>query len=113
MDILEIEVSCPDRDSARAIAEACLRARLVACANLLPRLESLFRWQGQIDSESEVLLRMKAPAARFDAVASCIRAHHPYSLPAITGLPVVALGEGVADWVARETQDAKICDGSG
>lgn len=113
MDLLEIEVTCPDKDSARAIAEACLRARLVACANLLPKLESLFWWQGQIDSESEVLLRMKARAESFESVAACIRTHHPYSLPAITALPVVALDEGVADWVARETQDAKICDGSG
>lgn len=113
MDVLEIEVTCPDKDSARMIAAACLRDRLVACANLLPKVESLFCWQGQIDSETEVLLRMKAPATGFDAVADCIRTHHPYSLPAIIGLPVAAMGPGVADWVASETQDANICDGSG
>ena len=110
MDVLEIEVTCPDKESARDIAQACLRSRLVACANLIPKIESLFCWQGQIDSETEVLLRMKAPAAGFDAVAECIRAHHPYSLPAIIGLRIAALGPGVADWIAAETQAAKICD---
>ncbi len=110
MDLYEVEVTCPDKDSARAIASACLKARLIACANLLPKVESLFRWQGQIDSESEVLLRMKTPAQNFDAVCARIRASHPFDLPAIVALPVQAMGPGVADWVASETQDAKICD---
>lgn len=114
MELYEVEVTCPDKDSAREIARACLSARLVACANVLPKIESLFCWQGQIDSETEVLLRMKTPAPHFDAVCQHIRAHHPYTLPAIVALPVQAMGPGVADWVAEETravdQAAKICD---
>ena len=113
MDVFEVEVTCPDKDSARAIASACLRGRLVACANLLSKVESLFCWQGQIDSETEVLLRMKTPARNFDAVCAVIRANHPFELPAIIALPVQAMGPGVADWIAQETQLAKICDGSG
>jgi len=110
MDLFEVEVTCPDKDSAREIASACLRKKLVACANLLPKIESLFIWQGQIDSESEVLLRLKTPAHNFDAVCAQIRAHHPFELPAIIALPVQAMGPGVADWVAQETQLANICD---
>ena len=110
MDLFEVEVTCPDKDSAREIASACLRNRLVACANLFPKVESLFCWQGQIDSETEVLLRLKTPAQHFDAVCAEIRSKHPYDLPAITALPVRALGPGVAEWIAQETQLAKICD---
>ncbi len=110
MECFEIEVTCPDKDSARAIATACLKARLVACANLLPKIESLFCWQGQIDSESETLLRLKTPARNFDAACALITAHHPYTLPAIVALPLRAMGPGVADWIASETQDAKICE---
>jgi len=110
MELFEVEVTCPDKDSARAVATACLRARLVACANILPKVESLFCWQGQIDSESETLLRMKTPARHFDAVCKVIRDNHPYALPAIVALPVQAMGPGVADWVAQEVQAAKICD---
>lgn len=105
--VIEVEVTCPDEDSARTIARAALQARLVACANILPGLESLFHWQGQIDSESEVLLRMKAPATRFDALCTVISAHHPYELPAITALPLSAIGPGVDDWIAEECQVAK------
>ncbi len=110
MECFEVEVTCPDKDSARAIAKACLKARLVACANILPKVESLFCWQGQIDSESEALLRMKTPAHLFDAACEVIRRHHPYDLPAIVALPLQAIGPGVADWIASETQDANICE---
>ncbi len=110
MEILEIEVTCPDEESARDIAKACLRAHLIACANLLPKVESLFCWQGQIDSESEVLLRMKARASHFERVAECIRHHHPYSLPAIIALPVSMHGPGVAEWVASETKGAQVSE---
>lgn len=110
MECFEVEVTCPDKDSARAIATACLKARLVACANLLPKVESLFCWQGQIDSESEILLRLKTPARNFDATCEVICTHHPYTLPAIVALPIQAMGPGVAGWIASETQDANICD---
>ncbi len=112
MELFEVEVTCPDKDSARAIATACLKARLVACANILPKVESLFCWQGQIDSETETLLRLKTPAKHFDPVCEVIHRHHPYALPAIVALPVQAMGPGVADWVAAETQTAKTCEGS-
>ena len=105
--LIEVEVTCPDKDSAQDIARAALQARLVACANILPGLESLFHWQGQIDSETEVLLRMKAPDTRFGALCDVIAAHHPYALPAITAVPVAAAGPGVAEWVANECQPAK------
>ena len=110
MECFEVEVTCPDKDSARAIATACLKHRLVACANILPKVESLFCWQGQIDSESEALLRMKTPAHRFDAVCRMVGKHHPYALPAIVAMPLQALGPGVAEWIAAETQDANICE---
>ena len=110
MELFEVEVTCPDKDSARSVATACLRARLIACANILPRVESLFCWQGQIDSESETLLRMKTPVRHFDSVCKVIRENHPYTLPAIVALPVQAMGPGVADWVTQEVHDAKICD---
>lgn len=104
--LIEVEVTCPDEDSARKIAQAVLKARLVACANILPGVESLFHWQGQIDSESEVLLRMKAPLAQFKAICALVETHHPYELPAITALPMAAIGPGVSEWVADECQDA-------
>ncbi|MCC5963432.1 MAG: divalent-cation tolerance protein CutA [Rhodobacteraceae bacterium] len=110
MKILEVEVTCPDAETAQSIARACLTDRLVACANLLHGVESLFRWQGQIDSETEVILRMKARAMHFDAVCRVVGAHHPYDLPAIIALPVNDAAPGVADWVAAETQDAKIAE---
>ncbi len=106
MELIELEVTCPDTDSARAVARAVLQARLAACANIVTGVESLFHWQGRIDSETEALLRLKAPASAFDALCAVITRHHPYDLPAITALAVARAGPGVGDWVAAECHDA-------
>jgi periplasmic divalent cation tolerance protein len=104
---IEVEVTCPDKDCARKIARAALKARMVACANLLGGMESLFHWQGQIDSETETLLRMKAPEAHFKELCALVAQHHPYELPAITALPISHAAPGLPDWIAGECQVAK------
>ncbi|MCC6007601.1 MAG: divalent-cation tolerance protein CutA [Rhodobacteraceae bacterium] len=101
--LLEVEVTCPDADVARDIARACLSARLAACANILPGVESLFHWQGDIAAEGEALLRLKSQEAHFDALAAMIARHHPYDLPAITALSVRRAGPRVQGWVEAET----------
>ena len=96
---VDVEVTCPDAASARRIARAALQGGLVACANILPGVESLFRWQGRIESEAEVLLRLKTRLGAFDALAELIMRLHPYDQPAIVALPLRALGPGVEDWL--------------
>lgn len=102
-DLVEVEVTCPDIATARNVARACLEARLAACANILPGVESLFHWEGEIAGEAEVLLRLKAQSARFDALAEVITRAHPYDLPAIVALAVRHAGPGVQAWVENET----------
>ena len=104
--LLEVEVTCPDAEVASAIARACIEARLAACAQVWPGLRSLFSWQGAVADEAEVALRLKTTEARFDALAACIRALHPYEVPAIQGLPVTAATDDFADWVRAETSPA-------
>jgi periplasmic divalent cation tolerance protein len=103
MDPIEIEMTCPDAGTARAIARAAVEARLAACGWVIPGVEAVYRWQGAVDHAPEVLLRLKSRADLFDPLCALIRARHPYDLPAIVALPVVALGPGVADWWRAET----------
>lgn len=98
---IEVEVTCPDAASARRIARAALQGGLVACANILPGVESLFRWQGQVESEGEVLVRLKARFDGFEALSALILRLHPYDLPAIVALPVLASGPGHEDWLSE------------
>ena len=101
---LLVIANCPDEACANRIALAVVEAGLAACVNLLPRVQSVYRWQGNIESASEVPLLIKTTDARYEALEAAIRARHPYELPEIIALPVA---QGLPDylaWLAAETQ---------
>jgi periplasmic divalent cation tolerance protein len=100
---LSVSVTCPDLDTARHIARAALEARLVACANILPRVESHYRWQDALVQDDEVLLVFKTRAACRAALTALIARTHPYDLPAITWSQDNA-PDAVVDWIEAETR---------
>ena len=81
-------VTCPDTKTARGLAQAALRARLIACANLVPGMESLYRWQGKIEKGREVLMLIKTTAARLASLERLILEKHPYDTPEFLVLPI-------------------------
>lgn len=91
--------TCPDRDSATALAEAAVAARLAACVNLLDGVRSVFLWQGNIDRADEVLLIAKTTAAGFSALEALWRARHPYELPEIVAVPLVTGSAAYLQWI--------------
>lgn len=103
-ELIELEVTCPDMAAAEAVARAALEGRLAACANILPGLRSLYRWEGRIEDEPELVVRMKTRAALFDRLAAAVAAVHPYDVPAILALPILRASPDYAAWVVAETQ---------
>ena len=93
-------VTAPGLKTARALAKAALQARLAACANLVPKMESHYWWQGRLESGAEVLLILKAPKARVAALEKLILAAHPYDTPEILALPLHAGTRKYLDWLA-------------
>lgn len=93
-------VTAPDLKTARALAQAALAARLIACANLVPRIESHYRWQGKIESAAEVLLILKTRQARLPALEKLILANHPYDTPEFLVMPLKAGSRKYLDWLA-------------
>ena len=93
-------VTAPGLKAARMLAKAALQAKLIACANLVPRVESHYRWQGKVESAAEVLLIMKAPKARLTALEKMILAKHPYDTPEILALPLGAGTKRYLAWLA-------------
>ena len=71
-------VTAPDLKTGRKLARAALAARLVACVNLIPGIESHYWWQGKIEAGAEVLLVMKTTTARLAALEELVVAKHPY-----------------------------------
>ena len=93
-------VTCPTRAAARRIAVRLIERRLAACVNLVPSVESVFRWQGKTQRCRETLLVVKTTAARFASLTRAVLALHPYQVPEIIALPVAAGHAPYLHWVA-------------
>jgi periplasmic divalent cation tolerance protein len=91
-------VTVPDRKTGRKLAQAALRARLIACANLVPRLESHYRWQGKLEKSSEILLLLKTSRRRLAALEELVVSQHPYDTPEFIVLPVEKGNRRYLDW---------------
>ena len=91
-----ILVTAGSRPEARRIARALLEHRLVACANIVPGVESHYWWQGKLNHAREWLLVMKTRRSRFRAVERAVKQLHSYQVPEIIALPLAA---GQADYL--------------
>ncbi|NNE90050.1 MAG: divalent-cation tolerance protein CutA [Verrucomicrobiales bacterium] len=105
METSEIRVvlsTFPDLEKARQIGTTLVESQLAACVNLIPQIESIYAWKGEIQRDSEVLALIKTTEAGFDALEKKLADLHPYDVPEIVALPVTAGGETYLKWV-RET----------
>lgn len=95
-----ILVTAPDLKTARRLARAALAARLIACANLIPKLESHYRWQGKLERSAEVLMVMKTTPTRVAALEKLILANHPYDTPEFVALNLAGGAKKYLTWLA-------------
>lgn len=103
-DIQVILCTTPDMESARKIARHVVENNFAACCNLMPSVESIYRWHDKIEQEQEVLLFIKSTSNRFSQIEQVIIDLHPYELPEIIALPI---DEGYApylDWIMKSTK---------
>jgi periplasmic divalent cation tolerance protein len=97
--------TCPDAAVAGRIAEALVEERLAACVNLLPGITSIYRWNGAVQRDPEVLALIKTTSERVAALTVRLRELHPYAIPEIIAVPII---EGLPDylsWVTTCTDD--------
>jgi periplasmic divalent cation tolerance protein len=91
-----IYCTCPNRETAESIARQLVSDKLAACVNIVPGVQSVYEWQGQIETAQEHLLLIKSPQAGYAAIESAIKAIHPYQLPEIIA---VAIERGSAEYL--------------
>jgi periplasmic divalent cation tolerance protein len=91
-------VTAPEMKTARRLARAALAARLAACANLVPRLESHYWWEGRISKATEVLIVLKTTAGKLAELERLIVAEHPYDTPEFVALPVGRVNQRYLSW---------------
>lgn len=103
MTVLLCHCSCPDIHTAKRIAEALVEERHAACVNLLPGVQSIYRWKGTIERAEEVVLSIKTTRAQFEPMAARIASLHPYELPEVLAVEVAAGLPAYLDWVVDNT----------
>lgn len=91
--------TCPDKDTAQKIARLLVEANLAACVNILPNIQSIYSWQGQIESAEEYLLMIKSIETGYQEIESAIRSHHPYELPEIIAVPIEHCLPEYINWI--------------
>ncbi len=97
-------VTAPDAEVAGRLARTLVEERLAACANILPGLRSIYRWEGAIQEDEEVLVLLKTRAERCPALAARVKDLHPYELPEVLELPVTGGSDAYLDWVRTESK---------
>jgi periplasmic divalent cation tolerance protein len=98
----------PDDAVADRIARILVEEARVACVNVLPPVRSIYRWQGKVETASEVLVMMKTRRSNVDDVAARLKELHPYEVPELIALPVVAGLPAYLQWVMTETSHASV-----
>jgi periplasmic divalent cation tolerance protein len=104
MESIRVVLVSVPRDEARQLATAIVEERLAACINIVPRIDSVYRWDDKIETDTESLMIIKTTAGRMDELIEYIEENHPYDLPEVIAMPLVAgLAEYIA-WIKEETE---------
>jgi periplasmic divalent cation tolerance protein len=103
-DARVVFTTASDATEAERIGRALVERRLAACANVLPQIRSIYRWQGKVEDAAEFLLVVKTTAAQFPAIRDAIRELHSYELPECICLPITDGSPDYLRWLAESVQ---------
>jgi periplasmic divalent cation tolerance protein len=101
-DVYLVYVTAANQDEARRLGRSCVEARLAACANLVPGIESFYHWDGELQTSTECLVLLKTVQSKVSALTQRLREMHSYTCPAIVALPIESGFPDFLDWVRAE-----------
>ena len=101
MNTLLVFSTFPDIEKARQIGTSLVESQLAACVNLIPAIESLYRWQGKVESSGEVLAIFKTTPAAYSSFEARLKELHPYEVPEIVAIRPEHVAAGYAAWVGE------------
>jgi periplasmic divalent cation tolerance protein len=96
---ITVLVTAKDKAQARKIARRLLEAKLIACANIVEGVESLFWWQGKIDSATEALLILKTRRSLLKKIILEVKATHSYDTPEVIAMPIIGGSADYLKWI--------------
>lgn len=98
-DAIAVFLTAPNGEEATRLADLLIGAQLAACVQILPEMESVYRWQGKIERQSEILLIVKTAAGKFADLEREVRALHSYETPEIVAVPIIAGSNPYLEWL--------------
>ncbi|XP_070573617.1 protein CutA homolog [Ptychodera flava] len=93
-------VTCPNKDTALKLARGLLDKDLVACVNIIPGLTSVYKWEGKVEEDSEVLMMIKTRASKVPDVSTYVRENHPYDVPEVISVPIEGGNPPYLQWIS-------------
>lgn len=106
--LLQILVSCQDRQQAERIGDALLKEKLAACVQIVDNVDSMYIWppgKNQIEYAKETLLLIKTVENKWNKLAAFVKKEHTYENPEIVALPVSRASDTYSDWITSELKD--------
>ena len=98
-------VTAGTQEEAQKIAGTLLERRKAACVNIVPRVDSHFRWEGKLETDQEVLLIIKTRASLVDELVDLVKSIHSYEVPEVIALPVIGGNQDYLEWVDEEVAE--------
>ena len=99
MEVILVYINFPNLESARHIGTALIEKQLAACVNIIPKIESIYQWKGDICVEQEVMVVVKTTASRYKQLEVYVVENHPYDVPEVISLPLSQGSEPYLNWV--------------
>lgn len=103
-EFIQIITTCPSKAEAEKVATLLVEMRLAACVQVFGPISSAFWWKGKIDRTQEWMCVVKSTADSYDRIETAIRDHHPYEVPEILVMPVIAGNPDYLDWLRNEVR---------
>ena len=100
-DPIVVFLTASSGEEATRLADLLIGAHLAACVQILPEMESVYRWQGKIERQSEILLIAKTTVAKFAELEREVRALHSYETPEIVAVPILAASTPYLEWLTN------------
>jgi periplasmic divalent cation tolerance protein len=96
--------TCGSLEEARTLAQALVQRQLAACVNIIPQIESIYRWKGDMETATEWMLLIKTTAEAFDRIQGAIRELHSYEVPECVELAIRDGSEAYLNWIAESVR---------
>nr|ACN28985.1 unknown [Zea mays] len=100
-----VYVTVPNREAGKKLSQSIISEKLAACVNIVPGIESVYWWEGKVQSDAEELLIIKTRESLLDALTAHVKANHEYDVPEVIALPITGGNTKYLEWIKNSTRD--------